>query len=173
MYKRNILPGFLLFLLAMPLLFSVYTIVEKQLIEYEMEEEFGEGNLLTITIDPADILWFEENREAAIHGKMFDVKTIHRNGNKLVLTGLFDTREDKLKEKLQAFNDHGKRPLSAKTSLLILLFSTYSHTGTGIDLISPVCTLQKASWPINQHSNYNAFREVIIPPPRNGFSLLS
>ena len=76
----------------MPLLFSVYTIIEKKMIEHRMEEK-----LQTITLDASAVIWLKKNKELLINGKPFDVKSISRNGDHIIVTWLYDLEEKSLK----------------------------------------------------------------------------
>lgn len=168
MHKRNALLIFLLFLLATPMLFAVYTIVEEQRIEYAMEAALEEQSLETVMADAGTIVWVKLNKEAIINGRMFDVKSILRNGQKLTLTGLFDAREDRLHKKMHALHLQRNRPGAAKTSLLLLLFAGYHQQSLVLHLHSPEIILSRASSLFIEPAHYNAFKEVSSPPPRYG-----
>lgn len=66
-----------------------------------MKEKLESERLISLQINTADIVWVEEGREALINGKMFDVESYKQSGNQSVLTGLFDSMEDKLYEDLK------------------------------------------------------------------------
>ena len=166
MYQRTALLIFLLFLLVTPLIFTVYTIVEQQCIEFAMEKALEEDNLETVQVAAADIVWLKLHKEALVNGKMFDVKTIQQNGQQLTLTGLFDTREEHLHKKLQSHYLHRSRSGTAKTTLLLLLFAGYHEQHIALHIDGPQFIFKKGSSAFKAASHYDAFSEVTSPPPR-------
>ena len=98
MFKKNTILIFFLCLVAMPLLFSVYTIIEQKIIEHRMEEKLEQENLQVITIDASSVIWLKKDKELLVNGEPFDVKIITSSGNNLILSGLYDLREKELKK---------------------------------------------------------------------------
>lgn len=86
--------GFLL-LVAMPLFFSVFYLIRQKAIQQEAAKNMETANLQTVTITSAELYWVKEGKEVLIDGKLFDVKYYSIAKGKIMLTGLFDGKEDK------------------------------------------------------------------------------
>ena len=83
MFKKKCIPFFLLCLVAMPMFFCVYTIIEKKIIEHRMEAKLETGDLQEITVDASSVIWLKKDKEILLNGEHFDVKTFTKTGNKI------------------------------------------------------------------------------------------
>lgn len=172
MHKKNTILIFLLCLVAAPLFFSVYTIIEKKIIEEQMEEKMEHENLQTVTLNAASIIWLKINKEMLINGEPFDVKTITTNGNRVTVSGLFDGKETKLRNQLQAFNNTSGRSASTNKSLLLMFFTICYHEA-GITADHLLFSNKKQTCLIQQDEICNSYNEILIPPPRPSWSVFS
>lgn len=170
MYKKNCLLVFLLFLVALPELFSIYTIADKVWIEYRMEQELMNGNLQVISLNKSEITWLKENEEALIGGEFFDVKSFTLKGDTITVTGLFDKNEECLKEKIEKYTNSGNKSASLNNKLIILLFATYYNTAEPISLNGHFFIYKKQTLRIKNDINCDSYSEIIIPPPRKNGS---
>ena len=93
----------MLLAVAAPLVFFAGFLLKQKLIENDMEERLENASLQTFTVNPTQIQWVKENKEAVIDGKLFDVKSSITNGDKVILTGLFDNDEDDLHKEFSNF----------------------------------------------------------------------
>jgi hypothetical protein len=166
LYKKNISLSFLLCLVVMPLLFSVYTIIEQKIIEQQMKEKLEHENLQVITIDASSVIWLKKNKELLINGEPFDVKNITISGNKLILSGLFDLREKELKKQLEKYAQTAERSASTNNSLLLLFFTTYYQSTEPINLSCSFSLYTKPDWQKKQDNTCDLYHEIIVPPPR-------
>jgi len=166
MNKKSCLIIFTLFLVAMPLLFSIASIVENLLIEFQMEQALMKGNMQTITVDRSEIIWLKSGEEALINGRMFDVASFKTNERQLTLTGLFDIREENFKKTLQAIDEHQNKPYKGKINFLVLLLGTSYNLNEPIVLHSPPVVKPIQSCNRSKAYPLNTFIEILIPPPR-------
>ncbi|MGB8195143.1 MAG: hypothetical protein WCF67_24620 [Chitinophagaceae bacterium] len=83
-------------LVLMPCIYCLYFQVRHQMIRMEMEQKLKDDQVQTLIIPVKDFRWYEENREIVIDGTMFDVKSIHRQDDNYIVTGLYDTEETEL-----------------------------------------------------------------------------
>jgi len=166
MSNKNAIVVFLLCLVAMPLFFSIYALIEKKVIEHRMEERMEVENLQVITIDAASIIWLKKNKEILVNGEPFDIKEIACKGNKLIISGLFDVKEKELRNKIKAYhNAEGKSDL-AKHSSLLLLFTMYHQANGTANLTTPFFVHKKLAPVNNQHKISSLYYDVVTPPPR-------
>ena len=94
--NKNIIAFGLTLLLAIPILFSVVNIVKQKILQSTRNELFGKNPLQTITIAKENLHWVKKGKEVIIDGKYFDVKSYTTDGDKIMLTGFYDSPEDKL-----------------------------------------------------------------------------
>ena len=166
MHKKDITLIFLLLLAAMPQLFSVCSLIEKKIIEYSMVKRLEQENLQTVTIDAASVIWLKKDKEILINGEPFDIKTIIRNGNKIVVSGLFDIREKELKQKLQAYQQEEGKSASTNNSLLLLIFTTWYQVNEPINFTLSFLIHKRQAWQKYQDKIGSLSHEIITPPPR-------
>ena len=166
MYKKNTILIFFLSLVAMPLFFSVYTIIEQKIIQHRMQEKLERGNLQIITVDAASVIWLKKNKELLVNGEPFDVKSIAISGNKLILSGLFDIREKELKKQLEKYTHAQERSSATNNSLLLLFFTTYYQSTETINLSCSFSLNTKQDWQKKQDKTCDLYHEITVPPPR-------
>ncbi len=99
-YNKNIFAFPLLTMVLMPMLVCVYFLVKQQCIKAEMEEKLEACSLLTITLLKKNIHWMEQGKELIVQGELFDVKEVTQKNDSLVISGLFDSAEKEIKQKL-------------------------------------------------------------------------
>ncbi len=99
-HKKNIFAFPLLLMVLMPMLVCVYFLVKQQCIKAEMEEKLEECSLTTITLLKKNIQWVEQGKELIVQGELFDVKEVTQKNDSLVISGLFDSAEKEIKQKL-------------------------------------------------------------------------
>lgn len=93
--KKIITLGFVL-LLAIPLFFSVMIILEQKVVQLKRHTEFKTKKIETVSVLKQNMVWAKIGKEVIIDGKYFDVKSFNTNGDKVLLTGYYDHKEDKL-----------------------------------------------------------------------------
>jgi hypothetical protein len=123
---KKILPLALLFIVAVPLFFSVRFVVKQKLIQSQMKEKLELASLQTITFPLAGLTWAKEGEEVIIEGKLFDVKSFSVADGQITLKGLFDGDEDHLfaemKNSLQQKKDE-TGPLSQVKCIFLPLYT--------------------------------------------------
>ena len=165
--KKKITAFGLLLLVAIPLFFSVAFLVKQKIIHYLREERFDTELLQTITVSPEEFHWVEQGKEIMIEGKLFDVESYKTEGNKVLLTGFFDDKEDELMKHVKELTeqkDKSKSPFSQQVLKLLLSPAYTNHSEITYDL----------NWKIISQQYY-PFTEIIpaaashclTPPPRS------
>lgn len=94
--KKQLTALGMLLLVAAPLVFSAVIFLKQQLLQSEREKRFETELLETVTLKPENIKWIRISKEIEIDGKLFDVQSFRVIGNKVVFSGFFDSKEDKL-----------------------------------------------------------------------------
>jgi hypothetical protein len=102
--KKQIGVLLLISLLSMPLIFRGYFYFAQIWIEHSMEEAMETKNLQTISIPTEEIVWVKKGKEMLIKNQLFDVKSYKKQGTLTIIKGLYDLKENELKNKLLAFN---------------------------------------------------------------------
>ena len=119
----------LLLLTEIPLFFSVGIIVKQKVLQYQRNERLETEYLQTITVSAKDFHWIKPQKEALLDGKLFDVKSFKIEGNKISLTGFFDSKEDNLVQNIKDLVHQKNRsdgPFS-ELALKFLLSPLYSE----------------------------------------------
>ena len=91
-------------LFGIPVIFTGYFYIAQMLIEQSMEEAMETENLQTISLPTEEIVWLKKGKEVLIKNQLFDVKSYKKQGSITIIKGLFDIKENELKNKLLAFN---------------------------------------------------------------------
>jgi hypothetical protein len=99
--KQIIIAIFLLIVVGIPGILFVYYQAEQAWIRHEMEEKLEHQHLQTIRIPARDVVWYEEDKEIIVDGKLFDVKTQTPDQDMIVFTGLFDDKETLVKNQME------------------------------------------------------------------------
>ncbi len=131
-----------------------------------MEEKLEQEKLQIITLDAASVIWLKKDKEILINGEPFDVKSITRKGNSIIVSGLYDVEEKKLKNQLEAYHHSKDKAASANNSLLLFFFTTYCHTNEPINLNPPFFVYKKQAQQKKVDKTCKLYNDIIIPPPR-------
>lgn len=114
---------FFLLLIAIPSLFSIFSIVKLAAIKLQASEDLHYEQLRTITIAENDIKWITPGKELLLNGNLFDVKFVKHKNNNLEITGLFDKEEDIFEKYLsKIFNQKQQGNTTTHTMLISLIF---------------------------------------------------
>lgn len=112
----------LLLCLAAPLFFYAGFVIKQHNIRSSMKQQLKKQLLQTVTVSKHNLVWYDDGKEVSINGRMFDVVTVKEQGENIILTGLYDTDEDKLHDALdKAMQQKNKRQASG--NWLIKIFS--------------------------------------------------
>lgn len=152
-------------LVLLPCLYCLYFEVNDYRMWHEMEEKLENNHLQTLTIPVKDFRWHEKNREIVVSGKMFDVKSVQRQGDQYHVTGLFDKAETELHlalEKLHRSNGAGQNASLIST----LLSQTLAQPVTAISLHPHWKTVFHFHTVIPDEKLYNTILSIHTPPPR-------
>lgn len=106
--------------LLLPLVTPLVLQVQQRYVQWQMEEQLEEKELITLTVEAASVQWIKKGKECLIGNQMFDVKQSGKKENKLILTGLFDEKEKQIKNQLAAHTKQQQK--QQQPSKLVKLF---------------------------------------------------
>jgi hypothetical protein len=153
---KKVTVSFLLLCLAAPVFFYASFVVKQHNIRHSMKKQLKQQLLQTITVAKNSLVWFDDGKEVSINGKMFDVLSVKEEGRNLILTGLYDTDEDKLHDALnRAMNQKNKQ--QPFNNWLIKIFSFQA------DSFKPATTVNMQWVYINPAKNF--YLTTIPSPP--------
>ena len=112
--SKKILTIPLLALALMPVLFSVYFLIQLKIAQHEAKEKLEKSMLETIYLKQGDFSWVKKGKEIRIGKHLFDVKNIKESGAGFIITGIYDEKEDQLHERLNNFSQQENQPTQNK-----------------------------------------------------------
>jgi hypothetical protein len=97
--------------------------------QWQMLEELETQQLTCINVKANEIQWVKEGKECMLQSELFDIKSIRVKGDQIILQGLFDNVEKKIKKSIE---DNSKNEQNSnKAQQLVKLFSlTVTNTET-------------------------------------------
>ena len=164
--KKYIFALPLLLMVLMPMLVCVYFLVKQQGIKAKMEEKLEECSLITITLLKKNIQWMEQGKELIVQGELFDVKESTQKNDSLVISGLFDSEEKKIKQQLflalgnQSNTDKPLQLLITQFLSPALLLSQNNSNLLPLFFLSP-----KIKYFIHTQNTLKVSLEIATPPP--------
>lgn len=155
----------LLLLMVMPLFFSVAVMVKQKILQFQRMERFETEAIQRISVSPEKLLWVKDGKEVIIEGELFDVESYEQQGNKILLTGFYDNKEEKLVKDIKDIyqNNKAESPFNrAVTKFLLVPF--YLEPGSS-SLLNSWQTITR------RFSNYTepistGCHAAVSPPPR-------
>ena len=131
---KNIIPKIIagiFFIVAMaPLFVSSLLLIKQQYARYKMKEKLETGLLHTIILPEKDIVWVQKNKEIRIDKELFDVKSILKENNKIIIKGVFDYEETEIEQKLGNLSGNPNSPNPMLIKLFTLLQNIFSGNGS-------------------------------------------
>jgi hypothetical protein len=162
--KKKILGSLMLFVVAAPVIFFTAYLVKQKLIQHKMAERLEASALITISISQADLKWEKEGSEAIVHGELFDVKSYIFKDGQVLLTGLYDYAEKKLKNDFAKIW-HQKKDGQAPFEKLLLKFISTAAIIKSIDLENSFHYCVKLKYHTYQQVCVANSLVVFTPPP--------
>lgn len=151
--------------LLLPLVTPLVLQVQQRFVQWEMLEALEKKELITITAAASTIHWVKKEKECMINGEMFDVKRMEQQGDKLILTGLYDEKEKQIKKQLLTqTKEQQKDKRSSQVVKLILQTALVNKT--------EIFDYKQAELPVTYISVYrnsyyqSPFKGTATPPPR-------
>jgi hypothetical protein len=165
---KRILTLALLMIVAAPMFFYVGFLVKQKMIRNNMLERLESSALQTISINNKDVKWEEVNKEIIINGELFDVESFVIKTDRIIVTGLFDIDEDKLKD----YYVNSLCPKKDNSAPLEELLFKFIFTSVLLNDASTAIQLNGFVKLLFYHSNdvvYNNTIDVVSPPPNVWF----
>ena len=131
--------------------------------QWQMLEELESQQLTSITVKANEIEWVKEGKECILYGELFDVKNMYVSNDQVVLNGLFDKEEKKIKKSLEDNTKNEQH--SNKAQQLIKLFSiavTYTET----EKLTPYFAGKKITTHFVNTIYTSHFPDYTTPPPK-------
>lgn len=160
---KNITLVLILVAFTLPLTIPVFLQIQNLHQQWLMLEELETQQLTTITVQANEIQWVKEGKECLLQGELFDVKNMHVSNDQIILKGLFDEAEKKIKKSIEdnAKNEHQ----SNKAQQLVKLFSiavTYTETENP----TPYFNVRKQKTFFINKIYSTPFPDYTTPPPK-------
>jgi len=164
---KNIAALGLLLLLAIPLIFSITVVIKQKVLQYQRRARFETEILQTIKISPEKFHWIKPEKEILVDGKMFDVKSYHKEGDKISVTGFFDHKEEKMVNHMNTLLHQKDKPTDPYGHAMVkFLMAPLFHEPAGFSICD--------SWKIiaQQFSTYTepihtVSYDAVAPPPKH------
>ncbi len=123
--QKKILTMIMLLIVVAPLLLYTVYLVKQKLIQHQMLESLESSSLQIVSINSIDFKWEKANKEVIINGELFDVKSFEMKDGKVILKGLYDVEEKKLKNNYaKLFHQKNDNPSPLDKLLLKFIFAT-------------------------------------------------
>lgn len=90
----------LILVVSLPGLLYIYYEAARLHLHFTMEEAMERTHLQVLQIKSDELHWVRDGKEILVGDRMFDVHTFSQSGNSVIITGLFDDQETKIKEQL-------------------------------------------------------------------------
>lgn len=162
--SKHILAGFLLLLLAVPIISLQYLEGQKFFRQLYMREALEKQELSTIIVEK--LHWVKKDKEILVAGRMFDVKSIKLAEGKYAVTGLYDDQEKSIRQIISLI-EKKERDTAQKIGLL-KGFAIYDITLINYSLTPPI--YQKPTVSPFLLSKYKSTSvEILLQPPRSWF----
>lgn len=156
----------LLLAIASPSLLFVYFSTELLFIRHQMEEQLEHQHLQTLELKKAELKWHKKGKEIEIGDRLFDIKEIKEKGELVIVKGLFDDEEKKIKKRIGLLEKQ-KNDENQLSHQVILKFATaqlyFESPGTEF---TPSLRLLTTSLVIPTALCISPFQRIPIPPPR-------
>ncbi len=158
---RKILAFFLLLTSCMPFLFTLFFLIQQQIIRHEMKEKLEEELLHTIAIPKEQAVWVKYNKEISVGNKLFDVKSFSEKNGMYIFLGLYDAEETALNELMEKESDEKNGNEYSQ------LFQWLQSPCTGLAFDSYLVSGHNKifCFPILQHIS-SPFINILTPPPQ-------
>lgn len=149
---------------AAPLFFSSLLLIKQQYARHKIKEKLETGLLHTIILPENGIVWVKKNKEIRIDNELFDVKSILKENNKIIITGVFDHEETEIEQKLGNLSCNANNPNPILTKLFSFLQNIFSCMG-GFEIQNDFeCTIKNEFY--FTAGLQQLPHKVITPPPQ-------
>jgi hypothetical protein len=113
--------------MAAPLLaFIVFQVIIK-MHQYTVHERMEAQNLVSMVIPESQFRWHKTGKEILVHNRHFDIKELRKVGDQYYVTGVFDSKEDKLKQQMASAMRHASASSWIPADAMFLVFFSDAH----------------------------------------------
>lgn len=156
-----------LLLVAIPLIFSIFSVVKLAIIRYQASAALESEQLKVIRVTENDIKWVVPGKEILIRGNLFDVNSWHRTKDGYELTGLYDEQEDNFQAHVaKILHQKPQGNSTTNTVLVTLMFQTlFTEKNAAFQNHMAVILLKKSQYNFTE-SLVSANSDILIPPPK-------
>ncbi len=142
--------------------------IQQSYVQHEMTKKLNDCETafeeITITLKPNET-FKDPGKEFSMDGKMYDVKSISFEGNKVHLLVIHDTEEESVLSIIKNLinnNDSSKNPFSSQLNLLLSM--VYFQEITDFDFSPSEKILP--DFPSYTESSFSTDAEILSPPPK-------
>ena len=155
--------GFLAGIIALPLLFILLLQGLQHHAQHEAKERLEKEALVTLKLAAHELHWYKKGKEILIDGQLFDVKTLVQKGNEVIVTGLFDKKENDIVKAL-----HRQTERSGKSGSIIRLLVLIQHfVSVGETYTFALHAFTLRTFSLTAITSYKSpALSVLAPPPR-------
>ncbi len=164
---KKILSVLTLLLVAIPFMFSVFSVAKLVIIKAQVSKALESEQLQTILVTENDAKWITPGKEILIKGKLFDVESFKCTNNNLEVTGLFDKEEDNLQDHVNnMFHQKQQGNAADSTTLINLIFHIlYTEKNTPFKTDMAVILLKKYHFGFSENL-VSVNSDIHLPPPK-------
>jgi hypothetical protein len=160
-YKHIILV-FMVLTSSAPFLLPGSFMVQRAFLIHEMKEKLENSALQVVQADAASVKWYKKGKECWIDNRLFDVKELRKDGDKLVLTGLFDDKEKNIIASMESVS--APLPKEKERSNAIFQFTHLDIETTSIPEYQAIILLSGELTAPHLHLPDSFVLSVFLPP---------
>lgn len=163
--RKKIIALGLVLLFAIPLMFSVIILLQQKAVQIKSYAKFKTEKVETISVLKHNLVWVKKGKEVIIDGKYFDVKSFNIAGDKVLLTGYYDHKEDKLVNQIKKIfqqKNEKENPINFST-VKSPFFPVYSNHS--VITIPDICnSIQNKCYPSSEKTPEAPVFSITHPP---------
>ncbi|HLO82391.1 MAG TPA: hypothetical protein VK166_15610 [Chitinophagaceae bacterium] len=159
---KHIILALMVLIASAPFLLPGSLMVQRAMVIHEMNETLESSVLEVVEAEAASVKWYRHGKECWIDNRLFDVKEIRTEGDKIYLTGLFDDKEKDILESMGSVS--AQLPQETERTNLIFQITHLDIENTSLPEFH-ADRLLTAVYPIQEiHFTHSFNRSVFLPP---------
>ncbi len=164
--KKQLTAFALLLLVALPVFLSVSFYIKQQLVQHQREQRLTTELLETVIVKAEKIDWVEVGKEIRVDGKLFDVKSFKISGNRIILTGFFDSKEEKLVKHIGDIEQQKNKSGSPLNQLAVKFLFLPNYKESSPFSIQNNWQIIVSQFPVYTESISTMSYPTVAPPPK-------
>ncbi len=156
----------LLLLVTLPLFLSVGIFIKQKTLQHNRTQRFDTEVLQTISISSEKIIWVKAEKEILVNGKLFDVQSLKTVDNKIILTGFYDNKEDKLVKSISDLVEKKQESNSPLNDLAITFLIYPKHNQITTFSFQNNWQIISCQFPVYAEVIFSMSYPATAPPPK-------